>query len=93
MIPAETDTGATMRLAQIEKERREQREAEKRQRIRVENTATTEVQKVLAMLEGLGKPQRGRKCGAGYVISESEDCNHRTEASKKQGTAFCNGQP
>lgn len=43
LIPAETDSGATMRLAEIEKERRERREAERRQKIRVENTAAAEV--------------------------------------------------
>ena len=61
LIPAETDTGALVRLMETRKQDREHAEALEAQKIRVENTAEAEIKKVIALLEGMGKPHSGRK--------------------------------
>ena len=55
MVPADNDTGINKRYSDLIKQRRQQRELQQAQEIRIDNTAAAEVEKLVSMLQSIGR--------------------------------------
>lgn len=54
-VPADNDTGINKRYSDLIKQRRQQQQAQQAQKIRIDNTAAAEVEKLVSMLQSIGR--------------------------------------